>query len=188
MVRCPIESLEHRRWCELDVDGRRRFGDANNVNPGDLVSKGYLHLVWVTDTGGAIYRSKDGQNWEPVMQGGFGSPENRKIEGLYTYEGHLYAHTLNDVTGIEVYRLVDSTGWVQVNEDGFCLRYPYNRSAKGTSGVANFKGNLYYGMLGDAETTQIGACATTAHKSHTFLLSLHCFYRLSYRGATKMSQ
>jgi hypothetical protein len=141
-------------WTLMVSDG---FGDANNVNPGDFgVYKGYLYLgLGRSDTGGAIYRSKDGQNWEPVMQGGFGSPENYKIEGMYTYEGQLYAHTLNNDTGIEIYRLVDSIGWVQVNEDGFGLAYPYNRTAKFSTGVADFKGDLYYGMVGDAETTQI---------------------------------
>jgi len=141
-------------WTLMVSDG---FGDANNVNPGDFsVYKGYLYLgLGRTDTGGAIYRSKDGKNWESVMQGGFGSPDNRKIEGMYTYQGQLYAHTLNDVTGIEVYRLVDSDGWGQVNEDGFGLAYPYNRTAKGSTGVADFKGDLYYGLLGDDETTQV---------------------------------
>lgn len=92
-----------------------------------------------------IWKSEDGINFEPIMQDGFGNPNNRGIETLISYNGWLYAGTKNDKEGYEVWKLEGpdkGAGAVKVIEHGG----PDARNeAAGTTEV--FQGKLYVGSL-----------------------------------------
>lgn len=101
-----------------------------------------------------IWRTKDGMNWERVVDEGFGVWHNVKPESLYVFEGRLYVATYSyrwtdDVpvpgTGIQVWSSPDGLSWTQINENGFG---DYNNwVSHQASDVTAYNGRLYYGTL-----------------------------------------
>jgi hypothetical protein len=77
------------------------------------------------------------------MNDGFGDANNIKIESLVTVDGKLYAGTDNSATGIEVWRSLDGSAWMQVNADGF--GDANNISTLWSNASAEFQGDLYVG-------------------------------------------
>lgn len=73
--------------------------------------QGRMYLAIAFDTfeedppPGEIWVSDDGLSFEPLLQDGFGNPNNRGIEFVVSYNGWLYAGTKNDVEGFEVWKL-----------------------------------------------------------------------------------
>ena len=90
--------------------------------------------VWATD-GATVW---------PVIEDGFGNPDNRSVMSLVSYNGWLYAGTTNIATGYEIWKLEgpgkNGTTPVKVVGEGG----PDSRNqAAGTPFV--FQGKLYYG-------------------------------------------
>jgi hypothetical protein len=65
-----------------------------------------------------VWRSPSGTDWTPVVSGGLGDPNNRLGYGLIEYEDQLCLFTGNAVSGGEVWRSADGTGWEQVGFGG----------------------------------------------------------------------
>lgn len=73
-----------------------------------------------------LIRSSDGTTWTSVSSG-FGDANNRDITDAHVFDGALYVSTENRTTGVEIWRTIDGTTFVQVNTDGF--GDPSNESA-----------------------------------------------------------
>ncbi|WP_136798227.1 MULTISPECIES: hypothetical protein [Desulfosediminicola] len=81
-----------------------------------------------TDLGSAggcvVFSSPDGENWSEMSEIGFGNQDNVEIYYLSVFDDHLYASTVNYVTGFEVWK-TDGTEedgklvWTPVVVDGF---------------------------------------------------------------------
>ena len=99
-----------------------------------------------TSTGGQIWRSQDGKHWRPVVQDGFGSTNNIKVDGLVVYQGELYAYTVNTIDGGSVFRTRDAKTWERVNQPGW--GNPNYYCSHKNSNQAVFKGDLYMGVIG----------------------------------------
>ena len=145
-------------WTSVMDNG---FGVQNNIGINHLVEfDGKLYAaVWnstpnppYTDTGGEIWRSSNGTNWEAVMQGGFGDRYNGEVMSLAVFDGYIYATTWSYTTthGAEIWR--SSTGnsgaWTRVVSNG--LGDPSN-----TAGLTMeaFDGALYAGSYSFDENT-----------------------------------
>ncbi|GAB6192178.1 hypothetical protein [Desulfocastanea catecholica] len=76
-------------------------------------------------TGGSVvFGSENGENWHAVSEIGFGSPSNVEIYYLTVFNDHLYASTVNYVTGFEVWKTNgamagDKLLWTPVVKEGF---------------------------------------------------------------------
>ena len=97
------------------------FGDALNESTGGFTQfRSYLYLGTRNDTtGGQIWRTANGMDWELVVGDGFGDVNNIKVESLLVYGGMLYAATFNPLTGVEVWRSADGISWQQFSANGF---------------------------------------------------------------------
>ena len=76
--------------------------------------------------------------WEQINTSGFGY-SNTRASGLAVFNGSLYAGTLNQSPGAQVWRYDNGTTWTQVNQDGF----GGNNSA--VQGITVFDDDLYVG-------------------------------------------
>jgi len=54
---------------------------------------------------GEIWVSDDGVNFRPIMEDGFGDPNNRGVQALIAYRGWIYAGTKNDIDGFDIWKL-----------------------------------------------------------------------------------
>lgn len=125
-------------WRQVNDDG---FGNANNHNVLAMVLfNGYLYVGIQNVIGGPaigaqIWRTQNGTTWQQVVSNGFGDINNRGISSLVSFNGFLYAGTVNQVSGTEVWRCSQASGcnedgdWAQVNLDGFGIG-GQNRSVK----------------------------------------------------------
>ncbi len=120
--------------------------------------KGYLYVGATTyevgpnqlDPGGQIWRSSDGTNWELVMAGGFGNPENIKVDGLLVYRGDLCAYTLNPYEGGSLFCSKDAQTWLPASEPGWGNPNYYTTHLSSSQVV--FKDDLYLGMFSSQGT------------------------------------
>jgi hypothetical protein len=91
--------------------------------------------VWATD-GATVW---------PVITDGFGNPRNTAVFELASFNGWLYAGTLNREQGYEIWKLAgpdDGAGPVQIVSGG-----GPSRSNMGVGPMLAFKGQLYAGAL-----------------------------------------
>ncbi len=90
--------------------------------------------------GAEIWRSATGNagSWSRVTSNGFGDSQNTAIISMAVFDGQLYAGTINDVTGGQIWRSADGTTWNLVNTAGFGLSSNWAISA-----LAAFDGYLY---------------------------------------------
>ena len=95
-----------------------------------------------------IYASSDVQNavWEPASADGFGDPANTTVFEMATFNGQLYAGTVNPDRGMEVWRTVGESDelpyrWKRVIQCG-AWRGLHNELALS---MCAFKGALYVG-------------------------------------------
>ena len=58
---------------------------------------------------GEVWVSDDGVDFRPIMQDGFGVPNNRGVQAVIEYQGWIYAGTMNDVDGFEIWKLRPQT-------------------------------------------------------------------------------
>ncbi len=95
---------------------------------------------------GQVWASDDGVNFEPIMEDGFGDPNNRGVQALIEYNGWVYAGTMNDAAGFQIWKFRPNGNepggyeYVKVVENGGPS--PRNENA-GMPKV--FKGKLYFG-------------------------------------------
>jgi hypothetical protein len=101
----------------------------------DALEHDHIGKIWATD----------GNAFSPVMEDGFGNPDNVGIESLISYNGWLYAGTANSATGYEIWKLAGP------NENDPPVRVvagggpsPNNEWA---CSPCIFQGRLYYGSL-----------------------------------------
>jgi hypothetical protein len=94
-------------------------------------------------TGGQIWRTRDGWQWEPVVGDGFGDPANIKIESLLAHEGSLFAVTFNEQTGVQVWRSTDGISWELDSANGF--GHPNNSSSLWNNAILEYRGRILIG-------------------------------------------
>jgi hypothetical protein len=133
-------------WARVVVNG---FGDAHNVGVLSFaVFDGYLYagtnsLLWTdfSSTGGEVWRSSDGSNWQQVNADGFGVVYNAGIPALASFNGFLYASTTPPAGhGVEVWRCQACAGqdWTKVVDNGLG-----NADTRGMSALEVFQDRLY---------------------------------------------
>lgn len=95
-----------------------------------------------------IYASSDIQNadWQAASEDGFGDPANTTVFEMATFNGQLYAGTVNPDRGMEVWRTDGNSDtlpyrWKRVIQQG-AWRGPHNELALS---MCEFKGALYVG-------------------------------------------
>lgn len=121
------EGATSTAFTQVNEDG---FGDAQNVYAWAMYSFNGLLYVTTLDldgtqdastgiTGaGSVYRY-DGTTWETISEDGLGNADNDGFRCLNQYDGFLYAGSLNDSTGAELYRTADGVNWELVVSGGF---------------------------------------------------------------------
>lgn len=113
---------------------------------------GLLYLAVANDieAGGAVLTAPgrilatDGETVWPVMEDGFGNPDNGAIMSMISYNGWLYAGTANNKTGFEVWKLEgpEDGDPIQIVSGG--ATDPRNQTAVTPY---EFKGKLYWGSM-----------------------------------------
>ncbi|MGC8850096.1 MAG: hypothetical protein ACP5QI_06450, partial [Candidatus Bathyarchaeia archaeon] len=127
-------------WISEDGENFRRaikdgLGDKSNIAIHFLVSpfkhpwtyveiqavpfKGHVYLGTVNPSGGEIWRSKDGVEWERMVDNGFGDVENVHVIPELTFRDQLYVVTANYLDGLNVFRSTDGKVWERVVENAF---------------------------------------------------------------------
>lgn len=140
------------------------FGNLHNVGAVSLtVFDNHLYVGTRNLVDGSeLWRSRDGQNWQPVVGGkagggnGFGDGHNQDFYSVVAFAGHLYIGTNNPMDGCEVWRSRDGAQWEAVvgggagNGNGF-------GSANNIDvfSIAVFNDYLYAGIRNDAEGGEI---------------------------------
>jgi PKD repeat protein/sugar lactone lactonase YvrE len=108
-------------WTRLTVG----FGITRNIGINHLaIFNGQLYAGVRNDQDGAqMYRSNDGNAWEPVVTSGFGDPLNTGVYRLVAFDGQLYAGTSSWTVGhgSEIWRSSsgDNGTWERVVSGGF---------------------------------------------------------------------
>ena len=137
------------------------FGGHYNIGIDHLVAfQGNLYAgVWSSTPdggteGGEIWRSSNGQDWEQVVQDGFGDPTNGEVFHLAEFNDELYAATwsYSDTHGTEIWRSPtgDSGTWERVVENGFG-----NSNNSVVLTMAAFNDYLYAGTLNSTDGCDI---------------------------------
>ena len=97
----------------------------------------YAGTSW-GDYPGQIWRSLDGTTWEPVVEDGFGDPNNNGITTFTVFSDTLYAATMNNSQGTEIWGSETGDNWSRVVNGGW--GYSTNN---GINGFTTFDGYLY---------------------------------------------
>jgi hypothetical protein len=118
-----------RVWRAVTTDGlgdptEEGFWDALVVGAAQVPGGSHMFTIsWNSDNGGRVFRTSDGDNYEPISDPGFGNPENWALLGLEYYQDCLYVSTWNGAEGGELWRSCDaletSPTWEQVVDSGF---------------------------------------------------------------------
>ncbi len=129
-------------WQEVVSDGFQNISPYEGVkNGGDFA----IHQDWLYFSNGPdILRTKNGTDWEMVMEGGFGNPGNFQIYAMGSYLGSLYA-VANNLGGVEAWMSPsgDPGTWVQISESAFGSSETWFNQLAYEATV--FKGDLYVG-------------------------------------------
>ncbi len=119
-------------WPQVNSDG---FSDSSNAEPWAMeVFPGTTPFLFVGvanyPDGAELWRAHNGVSWLKANIDGFGNVNNKEISSLAYFDGHLYAATRNDTTGLEVWRTdAPANDWTEVN------------AAAGFGGADYFAGN-----------------------------------------------
>ena len=133
------------------------FGDPTNAEVFRLTVFGnhlYASTWSYSDVhGGEVWRSASGNtnDWSKVVSNGFEDAANAVVASFAVLTNYLYAGTLNDATGGEIWRTNNGETWQQVNLDGFG-----DPGAWVISSLAAFDEYLYASVRGD--TLQVWRC------------------------------
>ena len=105
-------------WPQVNNDG---FLESSNAEPWAMeVFPGTTPFLFVGvanhPEGAELWRAHNGVSWLQANTDGFGNVDNKEIASLTYFDGHLYAATRNDVTGLEVWRTdAPANAWAEVN-------------------------------------------------------------------------
>ncbi|MFC1888655.1 hypothetical protein ACFL4G_02750 [Thermodesulfobacteriota bacterium] len=69
--------------------------------------------------GGELWRTSDGENWDRVVEAGFGDPDTLSLRGMAAFAGRLYLGAQNHVSGGKLWRSADGLSWETITDDGF---------------------------------------------------------------------
>ena len=136
-------------WQRVSEPGFTNALSVTNAVLFDLIEfKGNLYAgtgVWWNDgIAGQVWRTSDGQSWTQVVDNGFGNPQNNGVVAFGKFQDLLYAATINNDTGLEIWR--SPTGnlldWTRVVNAGFGGGVEYNISYP----FQEFNGQLYVGV------------------------------------------
>jgi hypothetical protein len=106
------------------------YDNPNNAYVLDTVEfNGYLYMGTIcspasqmysgsSDSGGEIWRSKDGAEWERVGSPGLGNTKNFAIH-LSRFKNRLYAATINGEEGLEIWASSDGQSFEKMASGGF---------------------------------------------------------------------
>jgi hypothetical protein len=113
----------------------------------------YIGLRNVT-TGGEVWASSDGTNFNPVITGGLGNPANMRPYGLIVFDDRLYLVFTNTATGAEIWSTSDGSHWDQVGSAG------WGDSNNITAdyfdkGATIFNGKLFFGSMNGANGAEV---------------------------------
>lgn len=111
-------------WTSVVTDG---FGGQYNIGIDHLIEfNGKLYAgTWnstpnppYTDTGGEIWRSSNGMEWEKVVSGGFGDRYNGEVFHMAVFDNQIYASTwvVTTTHGTRIWRSATGNAgdWTQV--------------------------------------------------------------------------
>lgn len=140
------------------------FGNPNNVGVGRVhAAQGYLFVgTWNDVEGMIVYRSRDGETFEQISQGGVdGNPNNFVSVSFAWFHGRLYASSWNSVDGGSIFR-ANATAryggdvvWETISTHG--MGNPANQAHHG---FRVFKSHLYAGTFNFDEGTEIWRTAS----------------------------
>lgn len=142
-------SSDGAQWQRVSEPGFTNALSVTNAVLFDLIEfKGNLYAgtgVWWNDgIAGQVWRTNDGQSWAQVVDNGFGNPQNNGVVAFGKFQDQLYAATINNDTGLEIWR--SPTGnpldWTRVVSAGFGGGVEYNISYP----FQEFNGELYVGV------------------------------------------
>lgn len=152
-------ALGEETWRLRMIDGTG-LGNANNAGVGRMVAhEHYLYLAsWNTQEGTIVYRSKDGESWEPISEPGIGAgaAADFTLAGFVWYGDHLYAGTWNQRHGAAMYRAnadapdANDIVWETVTTEGFG-----NRRNWGFTHLRPFNGHLYVSCFNFLEGSEV---------------------------------
>jgi hypothetical protein len=125
------------------------FGDAN-YGVFSLVEYGGHLYASTYNTSGCEVWEYDGTTWAQANTNGFGDANNQYGYCLATYNGSLYAGTMNYSTGCEIWGYDGST-WTQANPDGFGDANNLCHS------LAAYDGKLYAGTYNGVNGSEVWA-------------------------------
>jgi len=140
----------------IDDEG---IDDPDNVGVGRVIAHGkFLYLgTWNNESGGKMYRSRDGDSWELMGSGPFtGNKNDFVVVSIAGFEDYLYVGTWNQEDGAAMFRAaLDDTSaaeiiWEEVTVDGFG-----NPRNTGFTHMREFKGHLYAGCFNYEEGSEV---------------------------------
>lgn len=121
------------RWME-EHNGTLYLAWTSEGLPSDVPTDEFVGKVWATD----------GADFWPVIEDGFGNPDNIGIMCLISYNDWLYAGTANAADGCEIYKFAGPEG-----EDGPIIQVLSNGGGGAHNESAHtgcvFNGKLYFG-------------------------------------------
>ncbi len=135
------------------------FGNPNNIGVGRVhAAQGYLFAgTWNNVEGMTVYRSRDGETFERISQGGIdGNPANFVVVSFAWFNGRLYVSSWNEAEGGSVFRAnadapdANDIVWETVFTNGMG-----NRNDSAFHGFEVFGGQLYAGTFNFNEGTEI---------------------------------
>jgi len=148
-------TVDGTAWTQMTSPGFDNAYGADNPIVFDIVTfKDQLYAGtgnWEsTSSAGQIWRSADGTTWNLVAPNGLGNPNNAGFTTFTSFNGMLYAATLNPSDGAEIWR--SSTGnsgsWQRVTSQGLGGGSAYFI----VTSLTTFKGQLYAGVEATAGT------------------------------------
>lgn len=119
---CQVWRMDAEGWTPVTELGYTSTLTNTNLGVPDLfVFDNHLYAGTGWGTQGQIWRSPDGNTWEPVVENGFGNPENTGISAFTIYSDTLYASTMNNNQGLEIWSIPtgDELSWTPVITAGF---------------------------------------------------------------------
>jgi sugar lactone lactonase YvrE len=141
-------------WQRVSEPGFTNALSVTNAVIFDLIEfKGNLYAgtgVWWNDgIAGQVWRTGDGQSWTQVVDNGFGHPQNNGVVAFGQFQDLLYAATINNETGLEIWRTATGNplDWTRVVNAGFGGGVEYNISYP----FQEFNGQLYVGVESNNE-------------------------------------
>lgn len=110
-------------------------------DPGPLLGGKLYAGVTNSTTGGEIWRTADGLEWEQVADRGLGLAQRSSLRPWLVYKDQLYVVGTHSAwaAGFDLFRSGDGTAWEQVVEDGFGAGEHRNMGAD----LVEFEGRLY---------------------------------------------